>query len=189
MIIDKNFLTDEEINFVEKALLIESNVPWRLRDNTTFDDSYNGYKPVTDKTKETFQFVHGLRVNDVVPSDYYDFVNNYIFVKFLNKHNIVCNKILRAKMNLVTSIDEDVHQPPHTDEETPHNVFLYYINDSDGDTILFNEFFGQNPKSLTIQERINPEKGKAIFFNGLQYHASSAPRKNKYRAVINIAFI
>ena len=45
MIIDKNFLTDEEINFVEKALLIESNVSWRLRDSTTFDDSYNGYRP------------------------------------------------------------------------------------------------------------------------------------------------
>lgn len=189
MIIDKNFLTEEEIDRVEKALLTTANVPWRLSESTTFNDSYDGYRPITDKTKETFQFVHVLRIDNTIPSDFYDFVNNYIFIKFLSKHNIICNKILRAKMNLVTSIDEDVHQPAHIDEEIPHHVFLYYINDSDGDTILFNEVFGQRPESLTIQERIAPERGKAIFFNGFQYHASSAPRKNKYRAVINIAFI
>lgn len=189
MIIDRDFLTQEQVNFVENALLLSGMIPWYFNPETTWDDSYAGYRPTTSNTKEIFQLTHALRVNRTTPSDHYDFVNNFIFVKFLEKNNINCNRILRAKMNFVTKLDEDVHQPPHTDDEIPHKVFLYYINDSDGDTILFNEKYGDNPKELTVRERIRPEKGKAILFDGLQYHASSAPRVSNYRAVINISFI
>lgn len=36
--------------------------------------------------------------------------------------------------------------------------------------------------------RIKPEPNKLLFFDGLIYHASSNPVKNKSRKVINISF-
>ena len=69
----------------------------------------------------------------------------------------------------------------HTDMEEPHWVLLYYVNDSDGDTILFND------KEEEIQ-RITPQKGKAVFFDGNVKHCSSRPSKFS-RSILNFNFI
>ena len=69
-------------------------------------------------------------------------------------------------------------------------VMIYYVNDSDGDTIFFNEKHTgtiDNSKK-TISQRITPKKNKCIIFDGLQYHAGSTP-KNSHRMFININFI
>ena len=83
----------------------------------------------------------------------------------------------------------DFYQGPHTDYATPHMVMIYYVSDSDGDTIFFNEKHTgtiDNSKK-TISQRITPKKNKCIIFDGLQYHAGSVP-KNSHRMFININF-
>ena len=70
---------------------------------------------------------------------------------------------------------------PHVDMLSPHWVLLYYVNDSDGDTILYNK----NKEEI---KRVSPKKGKAIFFDGSIYHSAGIP-KNSHRAVINFNFI
>ena len=60
----------------------------------------------------------------------------------------------------------DFYQGPHTDYATPHMVMIYYVSDSDGDTILFNEKYTgtiDNSKK-TISQRITPKKNKCIIF-------------------------
>jgi len=71
-------------------------------------------------------------------------------------------------------------QAPHVDIDHDHYVFLYYINDCDGDTI----FFDKNQKEY---KRVSPKKGRCILFDGSIYHTGSKP-KNKSRGVININF-
>ena len=74
---------------------------------------------------------------------------------------------------------------PHVDAEYPHDVLLYYINDSDGDTIIFNEkkgFCG----TPTIKQTIKPKKGRLVMFNGHHLHAGELPRTNEKRLVLNI---
>jgi len=71
-----------------------------------------------------------------------------------------------------------LHNNIHIDYETPHTVCLYYVNDTDGDTFIF-----ANDKK-TITQRISPKKNRCVVFDGLTYHASSAPTKDK-RAIIN----
>jgi hypothetical protein len=83
----------------------------------------------------------------------------------------------------------DFYQGPHTDYSNPHMVMIYYVSDSDGDTIIFNEKHTgtiDNSKK-TISQRITPKKNKCIIFDGLQYHAGSIP-KNSHRMFININF-
>jgi len=86
---------------------------------------------------------------------------------------------------------------PHVDNPNPnYKSLLYYVNDSDGDTFIFNEVTTELPEDknyippkLTLNRRVTPKKGTAIMFNSNRYHASSSPTKSDRRYVINFVFI
>lgn len=103
--------------------------------------------------------------------------------------------LIRIRGGLSTKDSRGGINLPHTDWEFPHYTFLYYANDSDGDTILFNEMRDVRNKSehqhdeFTIKKRIMPKRGRAIIFNGLYYHSSSQPQYHDSRIVINMNFV
>jgi 2OG-Fe(II) oxygenase superfamily len=55
----------------------------------------------------------------------------------------------------------------HVDYNFPHLVLLYYVNTTDGDTILYDN-------NNEIAERISPKRGRCVLFDGLTLHASSS---------------
>ena len=69
---------------------------------------------------------------------------------------------------------------PHTDLTIPHMVCLYYVNDSDGDTIFYND-------NGSILKKVSPKKGRIALFDGSIKHSAGQPTKNE-RIVINICF-
>ena len=78
---------------------------------------------------------------------------------------------------------------PHCDFEGRGGwTLLYYINDSDGDTIIFKNK-GINyltlGKELEIRKSISPKKGTIIMFKQDYLHAGCPPITNDYRLVIN----
>lgn len=84
---------------------------------------------------------------------------------------------------------------PHVDRITPHETCLYYINSTDGDTVLFDQKYDcslskldNDSKLKTEHSRITPAQGKAVLFDGLQYHSSN-PSKTDLRFVLNINYI
>ena len=85
------------------------------------------------------------------------------------------------KVNLLFKSNKKVINPFHIDDNLDKNYFsiIYYINDSDGDTVIYNN------KKLV---KTKPEAGKILMFDGSLYHASSKPIKNKIRKVVNINF-
>ena len=107
----------------------------------------------------------------------------------------LANKVHRAKANFLladTSSPENTYHYPHIDVKLAPNekniklaTLLYYVNDSIGDTVIFNEK-NPNSKNLTEMKRISPKKGKAIFFDSSHLHCSTPPKTNRY--VINIVF-
>lgn len=89
------------------------------------------------------------------------------------------------------SINEKTHDIIHVDMKVPHLVFLYYVKDSDGDTIIFNRRYSYgsqqflvNNQKIDVLQTISPQKGRVVIFDGLMYHAAGIPRKNK-RCAIN----
>lgn len=107
---------------------------------------------------------------------------------------IVVEKLLRVQVNLLyqnpsKTYTTDSWNAAHTDQNYPHKVLLYYINDSDGDTFLFNEQFGQEFDKFTIKERVTPKQGSAVLFDGQRFHASSNPITSFKRLAINFNFI
>jgi hypothetical protein len=82
----------------------------------------------------------------------------------------------------------DYYQVPHTDFTTPHMTMIYYVNDSDGDTVFFEEMYtGVDINKKTVSKRVTPKKNKCVLFDGLRYHTGSVPSKNN-RIIININF-
>ena len=79
---------------------------------------------------------------------------------------------------------------PHLDYRTPHKVFLYYVCDSDGETIIY-DYKSDNiddvPYFEDIKEmkRIKPKQGRVVVFDGMHWHTAQQPSKN-VRCVINI---
>ncbi len=107
------------------------------------------------------------------------------------KTGITVQEVYRIRIALTTTVGKEVQHLPHVDIEMPHKVLLYYVNDSDGDTFMFNEMYSPDKGELTeftLKERITPKKGRAIIFDGLRYHNSSKPVNHTARYIINIDF-
>ena len=100
---------------------------------------------------------------------------------FSSSENLYITELIRAKA--ITQVASPTPGPniPHVDRTDSHLVLLYYINNAVGDTILFNN------KDEEIQ-RVTPQKGRAIFFDGSIKHCSSSPSKLS-RNILNFNFI
>ena len=96
--------------------------------------------------------------------------------------NIEDRTLWRAKANLLfPTCDRQLqHSLPHIDSNDEHQTIIYYVTDSDGDTLLFED------DKKTIVKRISPKKGRFLFFDGDIWHASTNPVKSMKRIVINI---
>ena len=103
------------------------------------------------------------------------------------------SKYIRMRKHTIARAHVTMHYPNpkkfgtphnfHIDQQFPHIVALYYINDADGDTIFCDEH-----DHSKIIHRETPKKGKCVIFEGLHaYHASSSPTTN-IRMTLNINY-
>ena len=167
--------------------LFNSNFPWFYQHDITFR------RGVNDLPVRNGGFAHMIYDNiEKIRSEFYSLALP-IVLEASEKANIEFGHagIVRAFMQMPSNHDiEDSVNYPHIDIILPHTVFLYYVNDSDGDTVLYEQTSPETTKeeaqsgNLTEYMRIKPKKGRGVFFNGLQFHASSIPTTNP-RAVIN----
>jgi hypothetical protein len=163
------------------------------------------YTPSTNNQKETNimrrdgssyeseQLVHALYLEGARRSQFFDIV--FPFFYFLeDKTGVKLGSIERIKANMLlrSSEPDDKYNTPHIDIPDPgYKSLLYYVKDSDGDTFIFNETYrdtGNSKKALTVGKRVSPKKGKAILFDSNTWHASSNPRVNQNRVVLNLIF-
>jgi hypothetical protein len=196
IIIDDDLLSVEEQEKI-KFVMCDENFPWFLgyekiaTSNPIWADHF---KTITPNIQEYLQFVHAFVVNGQKNSD---FVNDVLdpFLRASKKYGFD-DRIIRIKSNFCTKVQKnsiDVHQSPHVDTKIKHWVMIYYVNDSDGDTFIFNEKLEHpNPiesvNTLTIKQRIKPKQGRVVLFDGAHLHAGSHPSDANSRLVINYVF-
>lgn len=106
------------------------------------------------------------------------------------------SSIMRMKINnqmrsTASGYDENCCNEIHVDNFDSHKTLVYYINDSDGDTFLFNKMYDRNINHYDLKtlQRVSPKQGRAVCFNGLQFHAPSNPIYQQRRYILNINFI
>ena len=119
-------------------------------------------------------------------------LNNNTYKKIISVIEKGCNKI---KFNIekiercysaihALIINKSKKDTIHTNRDIPHLVMLYYVNNCDGDTILYDKTLEDIPFeidypdeycNLNITHKISPKKGRILFFDGRTYHAPSSP--------------
>ena len=102
-----------------------------------------------------------------------------------------CNRIGKQSVNVIQgrsflqlpiNYKGEREDSPHIDTSDDHFVMLYYVCDSDGDTIIYNE--QEKSDSYTVQKRITPKQGRVVLFDGSYYHTAEQPLNN-IRCVVN----
>lgn len=110
---------------------------------------------------------------------------NYLPFKF---------ELQRVKVNFnpkVSKIYKDNCMHPHCDMNTGGFTAVYYVNNSDGDTIIFNEKTMKpflTGEELSIKKRVRNKRGRLVVFNQDYLHAGMLPVSSDYRVVINFNF-
>jgi hypothetical protein len=129
-------------------------------------------------------------------SYYFTFLKPFIFNIQDANPDLNLTGIHRLKFNILlqnSTAPENHYNIAHQDSVTPDSYSaVYYINDSDGDTFLFNEVVTDEnilPERLTVAKRITPKKNRLLIFESNRYHASSNPRTSDSRFVINTIFV
>ena len=64
-------------------------------------------------------------------------------------------------------------------------VALYYVVDSDGDTVIYNEREKDPDGNYTIKGSVTPKQGRMVIFDGALYHAAKQPINSNTRCIVN----
>lgn len=78
------------------------------------------------------------------------------------------------------------YNTPHIDYDIDHYTVVYYVNECDGDTVVFREI-APAEKYYSLH-KCTPHQGKFLLFNGRHYHASTCPKVYTKRVAITINF-
>jgi len=114
--------------------------------------------------------------------------------KLNRKINGLYNVRVQLQLPILTEKNK-VYGVPHIDGHRPfeYKVAVYYVNDVDGDTVLFKQTNkNSTPEEikngkLDIDMTIPPKKGRLIIFDGDIYHSVGKP-KTDMRCILNYNF-
>jgi hypothetical protein len=162
--------------------------PESARPDLEFASSYGGF----------FHMAYDAAAPSPVSSAINAILVPLLFI-FCDKAKVAFTELIRVRLGLFTRMPVAVpHHNPHVDFYEPHQVALYYVNDSDGDTVVFKETSADltaeqsarhaNANRFTELQRIAPRKGTMVGFDGRHYHASMHPMHHESRIVITFNF-
>jgi hypothetical protein len=189
----ENALTIQDFSFISSEVF-SSEFPWYYLPYSASPGE--GF----DSTQHQGSFSH-LLYDEEQTIDATEF-SEYL-LKVLKDQIPGINNILRVRLGMhVPSGGIITINAPHIDRYIPHKTALLYLNNSDGDTLVYKEKYDFNssltsaqyrhtelPKNLTVDSRITPASNKLIVFDGATYHSSMPPINGlEIRATININF-
>lgn len=197
VIID-NFIPDIYVDSIYK-MMGGYDIGWSFNKySTSGDPNLDKLFYTKEPTAEHLQFRYVFVDGNVVKSPYLQFIAPLI--ASYENHFGKIKATQRIKSNLLVPQKGPALQRPHADdmELTSYDstgyiggrkTLLYYVNNSDGDTILYNERFEGKPVGeLTISQKITPVKGRAVIFDSNQLHSACLPTDKRYRIIINCVF-
>jgi hypothetical protein len=178
-----DIIDPKEQEEIKNKLFENDNVSWFYKkDITKYSDLNKQKRP---------GFSHYFIINKKSNSEFHNLPLN-IIINSCKKINFNLKQIIQSRSFLQLPLNEkflgEGLDTPHIDIEEEHIVILYYVNDSDGDTVIYENKYEKNKKvnikDLKIKKTINPKQGRVIIFNGHLYHTGQQPQKD-VRCIIN----
>jgi len=160
-----NYLNTKQADDLEQ-LMFGAFFPWYFLDNTTTKQGQKKWFEIECPMHAHNLFCFGQ-------------ANNPGYKQILTEFRFNPDFLVRMKANMTMPRRfEFRHTPYHVDQVKPHYVVVYYVNDTDGATIL---------RSSEGTKKVQPKKGRIVLFNGALMHAHFMP-KRKPRCIINFVF-
>lgn len=187
-IIDDDFLSPEDLEEVRDSIL---ELPFSL--NPSIGAANDGIHGI-----EGSNFLDRLVVvSEPDPED----IDNPLFAlahklvdKFCDKHGFKFLEFFRTRVNLTPLSKDNRPLTPHVDlrNKYKHYILLIFLNDSDGDTIMYDLKVDEavhSQEELNIMKRLSPKAGRAVLFDGDYFHAWEHPKDHDYRLsmIVNIS--
>jgi hypothetical protein len=186
-----NFLPDYEFGVLQTRIM-HHQFPWFYIDHVSIPDEDG--KLINDpQAVETDGLFHVLYDREFETESFTNEIVNALYQQIEIKLGFTADHLIRSRLSMKfpkLGFTENNYNLPHVDYYYPHDSIVYYINDSDGDTRIFNEEFATDqthPTTMfTTKQRITPKANRLIWFNGFQYHTASNPLTTARRVIINI---
>jgi len=182
-----NFLKPTYYNEI-KRILEGDMFPWFYKSNISLPSEMIKTDELT-----SYGFFHMLDNN----SPYGKFFTPFFYDCI---DTIGAKEVIRARADMTMYSHKEKTHEPHVDMPNKnHWSAIYYVNDSDGDTIVYDELYDKKyeedpmytykPEDFTEIKRVSPKANRLFIFNGLNMHTGQSPTKHKNRIIINCNFV
>jgi hypothetical protein len=189
-----NFLPSDDFNQLSNFVLGEK-FPWFFIENVSIDprDSELIKDPLAVETSgfNHVSFDRDWNVESFTYDNLIPFFNKLSSTLGFTKQHLIRTRLsMKFQKDNYTS---DNYNIPHVDYFYPHETLIFYLNDTDGDTRIFDQWHTYSetdrptvPEKFTTQARVAPKANRLVWINGLQYHTASNPIHGNKRVIINI---
>ena len=176
-----NFLPDLTFKSLQKTFLTSRN--WAYCQGTVIESSENDLG--------NFFFTFDLTSNLAITNTLLKRINQ----EFLPEKSI---QIQKCTINLTTFSHSNFQADAHIDYGAMHYVMILYMNETDGNTIIYDEqwndskpqIYNKNERDrLKVAKIISPKENRCVFFDGRYFHSYYFPQQHNRRLVINTNII
>jgi len=171
-----NLLTPSYLKDLQNHFLSQ-NCEWYFNDNLTGDESYENLG--------SFGFVIKLHWDGYfVGSQTSILIKALTFTALDEVEKILqCpQQIIRVRADMTLYNPLNYRHEVHTDFEDEHTTAIFYLNTSDGNTVIFDR------EGKKLLKEVEPIENRLVIFDGLLQHTGHSPSTHKSRALINMNF-
>lgn len=162
---------------------------WHFMNDTTYEDRLDN-----EPAHSTPSFANLVYHYNQPENPRYDYFKP-LLLETCNKAGLELETVLRMRLGFLMNTKYPTpsfpyqYNTPHVDFEQDHYVACYYVNTTDGDTVVFHETEElPTGKKYKILKKSTPLQGKVLVFNGRHFHASSCPKVHVKRIVLTMNF-
>jgi hypothetical protein len=185
-----NLITKKESEKIKNILLYNESFPWYFTPDISLKDNKYQTRP---------GFFHLFCTHGKTNSNDFELVKsisdkvNKKIKKNLSPYQVRSFLQLPLNEKLLYQNNKHKEDTPHIDLKVPHTVFLYYVNDADGDTVIY-DYVSKgikdipNYEDIKIIKKITPKQGRVVVFDGMTWHSSTQPTEGP-RCIVNFDMV
>ena len=183
-------------NFISPSYLTEIN---QAVDPKSTHWRFNGIQTFSDRSGSLEDFGFSILLcSHNQPNQFYD-TKLSTFIRplvYKIKDYVGASTIIRSRLDLTILHKQKYIHPPHLDIQCGENKYvsaIFYINDTDGETIIYDNKYDIEPPSfptnMKIKKTIKPKPGRLLLFDARYAHTGCSPSKHQTRILLNTVLL
>lgn len=188
LVID-NFLPYPYFQQIKQRVTDGFSFPWYYQNDITMEND----DPNKPPNLSSYGFDHMVvRDEQIFSHETYLLLSGF-FGSLLDTSK--CSKVVRSRVDMTLYSPNKTKHVPHVDLFYPHIASVFYLTDSDAETVLYNKktldygefmsFSEDYLNNLEVKQKVEPKENRILIFDGSYIHTGHSPSKYKNRIIIN----